>query len=71
VEVDSEDRTKQLPDGVLAVSSGVDPVVTPRKVVQAAVDLVGARHGAVGCTVSPQGPTGSCLWEQATVPGRC
>jgi len=48
VKADAEDRTKRLLEGVLAVSSGMDLEVTLRRVVQAAVDLVDARYGALG-----------------------
>ena len=48
MKADAEDRTKRLLEGVLAVSSGVDLEVTLRRVVQAAVDLVDARYGALG-----------------------
>ena len=48
MKADAEDRTKRLLEGVLAVSSGMDLEVTLRRVVQAAVDLVDARYGALG-----------------------
>jgi len=44
----TRDRTEGLLDAVLAVASGLDLDATLRRVVQAAVDLVDARYGALG-----------------------
>ena len=47
-------RMQGLLDAVLAVASGVELEATLRRIVQAAVDLVDARYGALGVL----GPTG-------------
>ncbi|MFC5137310.1 GAF domain-containing protein [Actinomycetospora rhizophila] len=44
----TRDRTEGLLDAVLAVASGLDLDATLRRVVEAAVDLVDARYGALG-----------------------
>jgi signal transduction histidine kinase len=46
--VDTRDRLDGLLEAVLAVSSGLELTETLRQIVQAAVDLVDARYGAVG-----------------------
>ena len=47
-------RMQGLLDAVLAVASGLELEATLRRIVQAAVDLVDARYGALGVL----GPTG-------------
>jgi hypothetical protein len=49
-----QDRMHRLLDAVLAVASGLELDATLRRIVQAAVDLVDARYGALGAL----GPTG-------------
>jgi signal transduction histidine kinase len=44
----TRDRMDALLDAVLAVSSGLDQDATLRQIVQAAIDLVDARYGALG-----------------------
>ncbi|MEJ2863150.1 GAF domain-containing sensor histidine kinase [Actinomycetospora flava] len=44
----TRDRTEGLLDAVLAVASGLDLDATLRRVVEAALDLVDARYGALG-----------------------
>ncbi|HWO65935.1 MAG TPA: GAF domain-containing protein [Umezawaea sp.] len=44
----SRDRTRSLVDAVVAVGSGLELDSTLQRIVQAAVDLVGARYGALG-----------------------
>ena len=46
--VASRDRVQSLLDAVLAVGSGLELDSTLQRIVQAAVDLVGARYGALG-----------------------
>ncbi|MCS7479361.1 GAF domain-containing protein [Umezawaea endophytica] len=45
---ESRDRTQSLLDAVLAVGSGLELDSTLQRIVQVAVDLVGARYGALG-----------------------
>jgi hypothetical protein len=44
----TRDRMDALLDAVLSVSSGLDLDATLRRIVQAAMDLVDARYGALG-----------------------
>jgi len=45
----TRERMGALLDAVMAVSSGVDLDVTLRQIVHAAMDLLDARYGALGC----------------------
>ena len=52
--VATRDRMQRLLDAVLAVASGLELDSTLRSIVQAAVDLVDARYGALG-VLAPDG----------------
>src|SRR5688500_10178190 len=52
--VATRDRMQGLLDAVLAVGSGLELDATLRRIVQAAVDLVDARYGALG-VLGPDG----------------
>ena len=50
----TRDRMQRLLDAVLAVATGLELDATLRSIVQAAVDLVDARYGALG-VLAPDG----------------
>jgi signal transduction histidine kinase len=52
--VETRDRMRGLLDAVLAVATGLELDTTLRRIVQAAVDLVDARYGALG-VLAPNG----------------
>ena len=68
--VTTRDRMQRLLDAVLAVATGLDLDTTLRRIVQAAVDLVDARYGALGVLAPSGGLAGSSTSASTRRPGR-
>ncbi|WP_020658898.1 GAF domain-containing sensor histidine kinase [Amycolatopsis benzoatilytica] len=68
--IGTRDKMDGLLDAVLAVASGLELDTTLRRIVQAAVDLVEARYGALGVLGADGGPLAEFVYQGIDEPTR-